>query len=156
MIEINEKKRVNIDDSGILTIGNDNGKWVHGDTSTNIEGDYVISAESLQRLMVMMTENPMMICNTYTSWYAKDYMSNVSCELITTDKEISEEVTKMNIAYKKAYEEVERMNIAYKKANDELEVVKREKDLEKVTRINFEKKIEEFNKTRHWWERKLE
>lgn len=142
MIEINEKKRVIIDDSGILTIGNDNGKWVHGDTSTNIEGDYVISAESLQRLMVMMTENPIMVCSTHTSWYTKDYMPNVSCELITTDKEIAEEVTKMNIAYKKA--------------NDELEVVKRERDLEKFKRVSFEKKIEEFNKTRHWWQCKLE
>lgn len=142
MIEINEKKRVNIDDSGILTIGNDNGKWVHGDTSTNIEGDYIISAESLQRLMVMMTENPIMVCSTHTSWYAKDYMPNVSCELITTDKEITEEITKMNVAYKKA--------------NDELEVVKRERDLEKFKRISFEKKIEEFNKSSHWWQRKLE
>lgn len=142
MIEINEQKRVNIDDSGILTIGNDNAKWVHGDTSTNIDGDYVISAESLRRLMVMMTENPMMVCTTHNTWYLKDYMPNVSCELITTDKEIAEEITKMNVAYKKA--------------NDELEVVKRERDLEKFKRISFEKKIEEFNNSRHWWQRKLE
>lgn len=142
MIEINEKKRVNIDESGILTIGNDNAKWVHGDTSTNIDGDYIISAESLRRLMVMITENPIMVCTTHNRWYLKDYMPNVSCELITTDKEITEEITKMNVAYKKA--------------NDELEVVKRERDLEKVKRVNFEKKIEEYNKSRHWWERKLE
>lgn len=134
-------KRVTIDDSGILTICNDNAKWVHGDTSTNIEGDYVISAESLQRLMVMMTENPIMVCATNTGWYSHDYTPSVYNTLITTDKDIAEEVEKMNIAYKKAHEE--------------LEVVKRERDLEKFKRISFENKIEEFNKSRHWWQRKI-
>lgn len=142
MIEINEKKRVSIDESGILTIGNDNAKWMHGDTSTNIEGDYVISAESLQRLMVMMTENPMMICYTNTGWYIKDYSPKVYNTLITTDKDIAEEIEKMNIAYKKAHED--------------LEVVKRERDWEKVKCGNLTRKIEEYNETRHWWERKLE
>lgn len=141
MIEINEQKRVNIDDSGILTIGNDNAEWVHGDTSTNIDGDYVISAESLQRLMVLMTENPMMVCSTHTSWYISDYTPRVNNTLITTDKEIAEEVEKMNIAYKKAHEE--------------LEVVKRERDWEKAKNENLTKKIEGYNKSRHCWERKL-
>lgn len=141
MIEINEKKRVSIDEAGILTIGNDNAKWVHGDTSTDIEGNYVISAESLKRLMVLMTDNPIMVCSTHTSWYIKDYMPKVSCELITTDKDIAEEVEKMNIAYKKAHEE--------------LEVVKRERNWEKVKCENLTRKIEEYNKSRHWWERKL-
>lgn len=142
MIEINEQKRVNIDDSGILTIGNDNAKWVQGDTTTNIEGDYVISAESLRRLMVMMTENPMMVCDIHTNWYSHEYTPSVYNTLITTDKDIAEEITKMNIAYKKVH--------------DEFEIVKRERDLEKFKRISFEKKIEEFNTSRHWWERKLE
>lgn len=142
MIEINEQKRVNIDDSGILTIGNDNAKWVHGDTSTNIEGDYVISAESLRRLMVLMTENPLMVCDIHTCWYSHEYTPSVYNTLITTDKDIAEEITKMNAAYKKAH--------------DELEVVRRERDLEKFNRISFEKKIEEFNNSRHWWERKLD
>lgn len=141
MIEINEKKRVNIDGSGILTIGNDNAKWVHGDTSTNIDGDYIISAESLKRLMVLMTKKPIMVCSTHTSWYTKDYMPNVSCELITTDKDIADEITKMNIAYKKA--------------NEELEVVKRDRNWEKIKNENLTKKIEEYNKSRRWWERKL-
>lgn len=141
MIEIDEKKRVNIDNSGILTIGNDNAKWVHGDTSTNIEGNYVISAESLKRLMALMTDNPIMVCSTHTSWYIRDYTPRVYSTLITTDKDIAEEVEKMNIAYKKAHEE--------------LEVVKRERDWEKVNNINLTRKIEGYNKSRHWWERKL-
>ena len=141
MIEINEQKRVNIDDSGILTISNDNAKWMHGDTSTNIEGDYVISAESLKRLMVLMTDNPIMVCSTHTSWYTKDYSPHVYNTLITTDKDIAEEV--------------ERMNIAYKKAHEELEVVKRDRNWEKVKNENLTRKIEEYNKSRHWWERKL-
>lgn len=142
MIEINEKKRVSIDDSGILTISNDNAKWVHGDTSTNIDGDYVISSDSLHRLMVMMTENPMILCYVHTGWYSKDYNPKVYSTLITTNKDIAEEVEKMNIAYKKAHEE--------------LEVVKRDRNWEKVKNENLTRKIEEYNKSRHWWERKLE
>lgn len=142
MIEFNEQKRVNIDESGILTICNDNAKWVHGDTSTNIEGDYVISAESLKRLMVLMTENPMMVCTTHTSWYSHDYTPRVNNTLITTDKEIAEEV--------------EKMNVAYKKAKEELEIVTRDRNWKKVENENLRKKIEEYNKSRHWWERKLE
>ena len=142
MIEINEKKRVNIDDSGILTIGNDNAKWMHGDTSTNIDGDYVISAESLQRLMVMMTENPMMVCHTQTGWYIKDYTPKVYNTLITTDKDIAEEVEKMNKAYEKAKEELD-------KVKTECQNVK----LEYNEVIN---RIKKFNNSRHLWERKLE
>ena len=141
MIGINDNKRVSIDDSGILTIGNDNAKWVHGDTSTDIDGDYVISSDSLRRLMVMMTENPMMLCYVHTSWYNKDYNPKVYSILITTDKDIAEEV--------------ERMNIAYKKAHEELEVVKRDRNWEKVKCENLTRKIEEYNNSRHWWERKL-
>ena len=141
MIEINEKKRVSIDDSGILTISNDNAKWVHGDTSTDIEGNYVISADDLRRLTVMMTENPIMVCSTQTGWYIKDYSPQVYNTLITTDKDIAEEVERMNIAYKKAYEE--------------LETIKCERNREKVKCENLTRKIEEYNKSRHWWERKL-
>lgn len=141
MIEIDEKKRVSIDESGILTIGNDNAKWVHGDTSTHIDGDYIISTESLQRLMVMMTENPMMICHIHTDWYNRDYSPKVYCTLVTADKDIAEEIAKMNKAYKKAHED--------------LEVVKHERNREKVKCVNLTRKIEAFNDSRHWWERKL-
>lgn len=44
MIEIDEKKQVSIDESGILTIHNDNAKWVQGDVTTEINGDYVINS----------------------------------------------------------------------------------------------------------------
>lgn len=142
MIEINENKRVFIDDNGILTIDNDNAKWMQGDVTTEIKGDYVISSEALSKLMVMMTKNPMMLCYVRTNWYYEDYSPCVHNALITTDKEIAEELEKMNIAYKKAYEE--------------LEVVKRERDWEKVKNGNLTRKIEEYNKSRHCWERKLE
>jgi hypothetical protein len=142
MIDINKNNRVSIDENGILTIHTDNATWVHGDVTTEIKGDYVISSDALNKLMVLMTENPMMLCYAHTAWHAHDYTPMVYNKLITTDKGIAEEI--------------EKMNIAYKKAHDELEVVKRERDLEKSKRVSFEKKIEEFNKTRHWWERKLE
>lgn len=141
MIEVDEKKQVSIDENGILTIHGDNAKWVQGNVTTEINGDYVINSESLQRLMVMITKNPMMLCYVRTNWYYRDYYPNVHNMLITTDKEIAEEL--------------EKMHKAYEKANKELEVVKRERDWEKAKNENLIKKIEEYNKTCHCWERKI-
>jgi hypothetical protein len=83
----------------------------------------------------------MMLCYAHTAWHAHDYTPMVYNKLITTDKGIAEEI--------------ERMNIAYKKAHDELEVVKRERDWEKTKNENLTRKIEEYNQSRHCWERKI-
>jgi hypothetical protein len=141
MIEIDEKKQVSIDESGILTIHSDNATWVQGDVTTEIKGDYVINSESLHRLMVMMTKNPMLLCYVRTNWYYQDYYPSVHSTLITTDKEIAEEL--------------EKMHKAYEKAKKELEVVKRERDWEKTKNENLTRKIEEYNQSRHCWERKI-
>lgn len=141
MIEIDEKKQVSIDESGILTIHSDNAKWVQGDVTTEIKGDYVINSESLHRLMVMMTNNPMLLCYVRTNWYYQDYYPSVHNTLITTDKEIADEL--------------EKMHKAYEKAKKELEVVKRERDWEKTKNENLTRKIEEYNQSRHCWERKI-
>lgn len=141
MIEIDEKKQVSIDESGILTIHSDNAKWVNGDTSTKIEGDYVISAESLQRLIVMMTKNPMLLCYVRTNWYYDDYNPSVHSTLITTDKEIAEEL--------------ENMNKAYEKTKTKLDKVETECQNIKVEYNEVINQIKKFNNARRPWERKI-
>ena len=141
MIEIDEKKQVSIDESGILTIHSDNATWVQGDVTTEINGDYVINSDSLYRLMVMMTKNPMMLRYVNTNWYYRDYYPSVHNTLITTDKEIAEEL--------------EKMNIAYKKAREELDKVKTECQNVKVEYNEVINQIKKFNNARRPWERKI-
>jgi hypothetical protein len=128
-------KRVRIDESGILTITNDNATWVNGDVTTEIKGDYTICADDLRRLMVMMTGQDMIVRNVHSWWYIDDYRPKlVNNTLITTNKEVAEEIEAMHEAYDKRIKS-ERA-VAY--------------DYEELR-----KKIEKFNKSRRWWERKI-
>lgn len=132
-------KRVSINEDGILTITNDNATWVNGDVTTDINGDYNISADDLRRLMVMMTGQDMIVRNVHTWWYIDDYKPKlvndvINDAIITTNKAIAEEIEAMH----KAYDERVKSERAATYDYNELQ-----------------KKIEKFNKSRHWWERKL-
>lgn len=128
-------KRVRIDESGILTIINDNATWVNGDTTTDIKGDYAIGEHDLKRLMVMMSGQDMMVKEVDTWWYTDDYArTKITNNLITTNKEIAEEIEEMHTTYNKKIKSEHKAT----------------RDYEELRR-----KVEEFNKSRRWWERKL-
>lgn len=135
MSKENNNKRVHINEDGILTITNDNANWVNGDVTTEINGDYNISADDLRRLMVMMTGQDMMVNSVHTWWYVDDYKPKlINNTFITTNKAVAEEIEAMHEAYDKRVKS-ERA-VAY--------------DYEELR-----KKIEKFNKSRRWWERKI-
>lgn len=135
MSKENNNKRVHINEDGILTITNDNANWVNGDVTTEINGDYNISADDLRRLMVMMTGQDMMVNSVNTWWYVDDYKPKlINNTFITTNKAVAEEIEAMHEAYDKRIKS-ERA-VAY--------------DYEELR-----KKIEKFNKSRRWWERKI-
>lgn len=128
-------KRVRINEDGILTIINDNATWVNGDVTTDIRGDYNIGADDLRRLMVMMTGQDMMVNSVHTWWYASDYKpKTIDNTIITTNKAIAEEIEEMNKAYHERVKSEAAATYDYKKLRE---------------------KLEKFNKTRHWWERKI-
>lgn len=131
------KKRVRIDESGVLTIANDNALWVNGDVTTDIAGEYIISADDLRRLMVMMSGQDMMQVKTVvTSWQHNHYpcQSSTFCNWITSNDAVAEEV--------------EKMHKAYNQANIECQNIKRKHN-------EIMKQIKKFNDSRHWWERKI-
>ena len=130
-----DNKRVHINEDGILTITNDNANWVNGDVTTEINGDYNISADDLRRLMVMMTGQDMMVNSVHTWWYVDDYKPKlINNTFITTNKAVAEEIEAMHEAYDKRVKS-ERA-VAY--------------DYEELR-----KKIKKFNESRRWWERKI-
>lgn len=127
--------RVHINEDGILTIINDNATWVNGDVTTEIKGDYTISADDLRRLMVMMTGQDMIIRDIDTRWYVCDWEPDtVRDTIITTNTAIAEEIEAMHKAYDN------RVKSECKATYDYKELLK---------------KLEKFNKSRRWWERKL-
>jgi hypothetical protein len=139
-----EKKRVRVDESGILSITNDNATWTNGDVTTDIAGEYSISADDLRRLMVMMTGQDMMHVRTIVnSWQHSHYpcQSSTSNTWITSNEAIAEEV--------------EKMHMAYNKANSDLEDAKIECRNVKLNYNAVMTQIKKFNDSRHWWERKL-
>ena len=97
------KKQVRVAENGILSILNGNALWVNGDVTTDIEGEYRISAGDLRRLMVMISGQDMMQVKTVvTSWQHNHYpcQSSTFCNWITSNDAVAEEVKKMHEAYK--------------------------------------------------------
>lgn len=138
------KKRVRVDESGILSITNDNALWVNGDVTTDIEGEYRISADDLRRLMVMITGQDMMQVRTIVNTWLSNHYScrpSTSCTWITSNETIAEEI--------------EKMHNAYNKANSDLEDVKTKCQNIKQKHNEVMAQIKKFNDSRHWWERKI-
>lgn len=130
-----DNKRVRINEDGILSIINDNATWVNGDVTTDISGDYTISANDLKRLMAMVAGQDMVIHDIDTRWYVCDWEpATVSSTVITTNKALAEEIESMHKAYDN------RVKSENKATRDYKELLK---------------KIENFNKSRRWWERKI-
>ena len=130
-----DNKRVRINEDGILSIINDNATWVNGDVTTDISGDYTISANDLKHLMAMVTGQDMVIHDIDTRWYVCDWEpATVSSTVITTNKALAEEIESMHKAYDN------RVKSENKATRDYKELLK---------------KIENFNKSRRWWERKI-
>lgn len=128
-------KRVRINEDGILTITNDNATWVNGDVTTEIKGDYIISTDDIRRLMVMMTGQDMIIRDVHTWWYVNDYKPKlINNTVITTNAAVAEEIESMHKAYDERIKSERAAHYDYDKLLE---------------------KVEKFNKSRRWWERKL-
>ena len=143
MADCESKKRVRVDDSGILTIENSNALWVNGDVTTDIEGEYLINADDLRRLMVMMSGQDMMQVRTIVNLWKYDHYpssSSTSCTWITSNKDIAAEIEKMHRAYGKANSDLEDAATMYRNI--------------KLKYNDVMVQIKKFNNSRHWWERK--
>ena len=137
MTDFESKKRVLIDESGILTIENDNALWVNGDVTTEIAGDYTISADDLSRLMVMMSGQYMMQVRTVNTSSWREYYA-----WITSNVDAAEEVEKMHKAYDRVKSDLEDAEIKCRNI--------------KIKHSEFVEQIKKFNDSRHWWERKID
>ena len=134
MIEINKKKRVVINEDGKVIISNDNALIEEHVTHTDITGNYVIDDISVLRLMTALNgvhtikETDLRCGSRFLSIFTNDEGINAKFEEL---KNTIEGDVKNNGVYKNKITELQNRVFA------------------------LEYQIEQFNSTRHWWERKL-
>lgn len=152
MPEIKDKRRVIIDENGKITIHNDNATITADNTSFELTGDYHIGADSVLRLLA----------NEGTKSYLKErtfYTTNFHTLLLSKDEDILQHFDKMESRCKATYDLYEEKIKRLEHDKDELTKLLIEKDdyiNEARFRLsNINDRINSFNSTRHWWERKL-
>lgn len=129
-------KRVTISEDGLMAVVDENSQWMHGDLTSEVTGDYTIDADSVKRLMAIMTEeSTMRIYEKYGSIFDRKY------EVITGDSHVIEKLEEL------AEAEAEKRRL---KAEAE------KKNVDYFSRYcHLCNKIADFNATRRWWERKF-
>lgn len=152
MPEIKDKRRVIIDENGKITIHNDNATITADATSFELTGDYPIDADSVLRLLA----------NEETKSYLKERSfctGNFHTLLLSKDEDILQHFDKMESRCKATYDTYEEKIKRLEHEKEELKKLLLEKDkniTEAIFRLsNINNRINSFNDTRHWWERKL-
>lgn len=152
MPEIKDKRRVVIDENGKITIYNDNATITADNTSFELTGDYHIGADSVLRLLA----------NEGTKSYLKErsfYTGNFHTLLLSKDEDILQHFDKMESRCKATYDTYEEKIKRLEHEKEELQKLLLEKDQNiteaKFRLSNINNRINSFNDTRHWWERKL-
>lgn len=134
MIEINEKKLVTIWDDGQVVVTNDNARIDAKETTSRIEGHYLIDADSVLKLLALQNDMSFLRVNSFMLGRTTFFSVTKSDVFDAKIKEFKEYI-------EKDLPDVEK----YKDENYDLK-----------TRIRaLERQIEDFNLSRYWWERKL-
>lgn len=134
MVEINENKRVYIEDNGNVVVKNDNATIDANATISTIDGDYIIDGYSVLKLMALRHDTSCLLVRHF--WIGRTSFFSISTHDIFDEKinEIQETLEK---------------NVA------DAEDLKK-KNFELNNRIaDLKRQVDKFNSTRHWWERKL-
>lgn len=152
MFENENRRSVIIDENGKMTIYNDNATITADSTSYKLTGDYHIGADSVLRLLA----------NAGTKSYLKErayYAEHSQTLLLSKDEDILQHFDKMESRCKATYDTYEKKIKRLEHEIEELKKLLSEKDsfiYEARFRLsNINDRINSFNSTRHWWERKL-
>ena len=134
MIEINEKKSVTIWNDGQVVVTNDNAQIDANETTSRIEGHYLIDSESVLKLLALQNDMSFLLVRSFM-------LGRTSFFSVTKDNDFDAKIKEMKEFIEKDLPDLEK----YRDENYDLK-----------TRIRaLERQIEDFNLSRHWWERKL-
>lgn len=134
MKEVNENKRVIIQNDGQVVVYNDNAKIDTNGTTSRIEGYYLIDDESVMKLCALQDDISYLRVNMF--WINRNHFFSV-----TKHDDFDAKIKEIN----------EFLDRNLKSHEDNEEQIK---ELEnRVSTLKHQ--IKKFNSTRHWWERRL-
>ena len=134
MIEINEKKSVTIWNDGQVVVTNDNARIDANETTSRIEGHYLIDSDSVLKLLALQNDMSFLLVRSFM-------LGRTSFFSVTKEKDFDAKIKEMKEFIEKDLPVAEK----YRNENYDLK-----------TRIRaLERQIEDFNLSRYWWERKL-
>lgn len=128
------KQKVYLDENNKLVVITDNAVIDgYNKATTSLDGEFTISAGDVAKLLSMINEKNIFSYDTLNSSYRKWFIGDASelthqieCE-IKLREEVEKVMMEKNLEYRQIYRE----------------------------RTSLITKINDFNETRHWWERKL-
>ena len=134
MIEINEKKSVTIWNDGQVVVTNDNARIDANETTSRIEGHYLIDSDSVLKLLALQNDMSFLLVRSFM-------LGRTSFFSVTKEKDFDAKIKEMKEFIEKDLPVAEK----YRNENYDLK-----------TRIRaLERQIQDFNLSRYWWERKL-
>lgn len=133
------EQRIYLDEKNGLVVETDNCKQDMNGTTTKITGEFTVSAEDVLKLFAIVNKKDVVypyISNLY--YIPREYNGGFIVTHDETIKKVVEASTKK--IQERSKEAVER-NIELRKKNNEIVVLRQ--------------KINAYNNSRHWWERKI-
>ena len=127
------KQTIHLDENNKLVVNTNQGVVEEKESCAIIQGEFTIKAEDVAKLLSMINEKNIFSYDTLNSSYRKWFIGDASelthqieCE-IKLREEVEKVLMEKNLEYRQIYRE----------------------------RTSLITKINDFNETRHWWERKL-
>lgn len=127
------KQTIHLDENNKLVVNTNQGVVEEKESYAIIQGEFTIKAEDVAKLLSMINEKNMFSYDTlysfYRKWYigdADEFTHQLECE-IKLREEAEKTIMEKNLECTQLYREKTRL----------------------ITKIN------DFNETRHWWERKF-
>lgn len=133
------EQRIYFDKKNGLVVATDNGKQDMNGTTTKIKGEFTVSAEDVVKLFAVVNKKDVVypyISNLY--YIPREYNGGFIVTHDETIKKVVEAVSEK--VQKQSIEAIER-NKEIREKNDEIVVLRQ--------------KINAYNNSRHWWERKI-
>lgn len=133
------EQRIYLDRKNGLVVETDNGKQDMNGTTTKITGEFTVSAEDVVKLFAIVNKKDVVypyISNLYR--IPREYNDGF---IVTHDETIKKIVEVANKKIQERSVEANEAMLKLERKNDEIVVLRQT--------------INDFNKTRHWWERKI-
>ena len=163
-MEKNKKKTVRLDEDNQLIIENDNAIITAGSVFSEINGDYLISSDTIEKLMIIVNKQTMLKRNVFPEYYISERIipKHTSYVMLTSDEtsmilnqvnqDLENEIYKLKKENETKIDDLKKENESLKSEAHNLTLLLRKTESELV-QVKSEikrlmQKIEDYNKTK--------